>query len=259
MILSKQQLDVFQGIHSCQEKLPEGGGGPHMLCRGVDKGKSRGFGVCAVVSLPLAVSKWFCVSAEHYDSLTGSLRLITIKPMAAPLNYSYPDSSNHSQDSVILNGEVLAELTISAGSVCLQVNMGLKQKSDIEHYRNKLRLKAKRKGYSDGPVSGGSGSTGGHRHSHRERLRRENASLDLEDALGPVEDRNPSTYVKYRRSESQREPAYWSRQSLNTPSPVETELDLLVMRERSRRGIRNSGYDVSLNITATFLRRPSTL
>lgn len=47
-------------------------------------------------------------------------------------------------------------------------------------------------------------------------------------------------------SESQREPAYWSRQSLNTPSPVETELDLLVMRERARRGIRNSGYDVSL-------------
>lgn len=46
-------------------------------------------------------------------------------------------------------------------------------------------------------------------------------------------------------SESQREPAYWSRQSLNTPSPVETELDLLVMRERARRGIRNSGYDVS--------------
>lgn len=165
---------------------------------------------------------------EHYDSLTGSLRLITIKPMAAPLNYSYPDSSNHSQDSVILNGEV---------------NMGLKQKSDIEHYRNKLRLKAKRKGYSDGPLSGSSGSGGGHRHSHRDRLRRENASLDLEDALGPVEDRNPSTYVKYRRSESQREPAYWSRQSLNTPSPVETELDLLVMRERSRRGIRNSGYD----------------
>ncbi|GAA6094427.1 UPF0606 protein KIAA1549L isoform X2 [Tachysurus ichikawai] len=160
---------------------------------------------------------------QHYDSLTGSLRLISIKPMAAPLNYSYPDSSNHSQDSVMLNGEV---------------NMGLKQKSDIEHYRNKLRLKAKRKGYSDGPTN-----SGGHRHSHRERLRRENASLDLEDTRGPAEDRNPSTYVKYHRSESQREPAFWSRQSLNTPSPVETELDLLVMRERARRGIRNSGYD----------------
>uniref|UniRef100_A0A8C1LU89 KIAA1549-like a n=1 Tax=Cyprinus carpio TaxID=7962 RepID=A0A8C1LU89_CYPCA len=155
-----------------------------------------------------------CLFADHYDSLTGSLRLITIKPMAAPLNYSYPDSSNHSQDSVILNGEV---------------NMGLKQKSDIEHYRNKLRLKAKRKGYSDGPVTGSSG----HMYSHRDRMRRENASLDLEDLRGPKEDRKPSTYVKYRRS----------RQSLNTPSPVETEMDMLVMRERSRRGIRNSGYD----------------
>lgn len=75
--------------------------------------------------------------------------------------------------------------------------MGLKQKSDIEHYRNKLRLKAKRKGYSDGPGSSGSGS--GHMYSHRDRLRRENASLDLEDLRGPKEDRKPSTYVKYRR------------------------------------------------------------
>lgn len=33
----------------------------------------------------------------------------------------------------------------------LQVNKALKQKSDIEHYRNKLRLKAKRKGYYDFP------------------------------------------------------------------------------------------------------------
>lgn len=73
--------------------------------------------------------------------------------------------------------------------------MGLKQKSDIEHYRNKLRLKAKRKGYSDGPVTGSSG----HMYSHRDRMRRENASLDLEDLRGPKEDRKPSTYVKYRR------------------------------------------------------------
>ena len=39
---------------------------------------------------------------------------------------------------------------------------------------------------------------------------------------------------------------YRSRQSLNSPSPGETEMDLLVTRERPRRGIRNSGYDVSV-------------
>ncbi|KAK1804592.1 hypothetical protein P4O66_020586 [Electrophorus voltai] len=178
---------------------------------------------------------------EHYDSLTGSLRLLAIKPMATPLNYSYPDSSNHSQESVILNGEV----GLPSGLLKL-VNMGLKQKSDIEHYRNKLRLKAKRKGYNDSPTGGGRG----HRHDQRERLRRGNASLDLE-ALGPAEDRKPSTYIKYRRSESQREPPYWSRQSLNTPSPVEPDLDLLFMGKRSRRGIRNSGYDLAaLNVLA---------
>lgn len=33
----------------------------------------------------------------------------------------------------------------------------MKQKSDIEHYRNKLRLKAKRKGYYDFPQSDNKG------------------------------------------------------------------------------------------------------
>lgn len=46
---------------------------------------------------------------------------------------------------------------------------------------------------------------------------------------------------------------YRSRQSLNSPSPGETEMDLLVTRERPRRGIRNSGYDVSLLATSSEL------
>lgn len=50
--------------------------------------------------------------------------------------------------------------------------------------------------------------------------------------------------VKYRHSEV-KYPEYRSRQSLNSPSPGGTEMDLLVMRERPRKGIRNSGYDVS--------------
>lgn len=33
------------------------------------------------------------------------------------------------------------------------MDKALKQKSDIEHYRNKLRLKAKRKGYYDFPLA----------------------------------------------------------------------------------------------------------
>lgn len=37
-------------------------------------------------------------------------------------------------------------------SLSSKVNKALKQKSDIEHYRNKLRLKAKRKGYYDFPA-----------------------------------------------------------------------------------------------------------
>ncbi|KAJ8002795.1 hypothetical protein DPEC_G00162680 [Dallia pectoralis] len=178
-------------------------------------------------------------NADPYEEHTGSLRLITIKPMAAQPTYSYPSSSSHSQDSVILNGEA---------------NTGLKQKSDIEHYRNKLRQKAKRKGYCDFPVT----ENGLHPFNPpRERHARH------DNAKGPMtaEEKRASYAGCHIRSEDEnddgdydiptsrqppsREPAYWSRQSLanSSPSPVETEMDLLVLRERSRRGIRNSGYD----------------
>lgn len=43
---------------------------------------------------------------DHYDSSSGSLQLLSIKPMTAPPNYSHPASSDRSQDSAIFNGEV---------------------------------------------------------------------------------------------------------------------------------------------------------
>nr|XP_046202885.1 UPF0606 protein KIAA1549L-like isoform X6 [Oncorhynchus gorbuscha] len=162
-------------------------------------------------------------NADPYEDHTGSLRLITIKPMAAQPTYSYPSSSSHSQDSVVLNGEA---------------NVGLKQKSDIEHYRNKQRQKANRKGYCDFPVT----DNGIHPFNPRERhSRHENAK----EPMTAEEKRASYAGCHIRRHPPSREPAYWSRQSLaaSSPGPVETEMDLLVLRERSRRGIRNSGYD----------------
>ncbi|KAJ8248949.1 hypothetical protein GJAV_G00229530 [Gymnothorax javanicus] len=165
---------------------------------------------------------------DPYDASTGSLQLISIKPMAAPPSYSHPashpTSSDRSQDSTILNGEV---------------SMALKQKSDIEHYRNKLRLKAKRKGYYDFPAVDSSSKSYALRQMHGLH----SVQLDLNTGLDPEEER-ASTYIKSRRRHSQMAtPAYRSRQSLSSPSPNETEMDLLVMRDRSRRGVRNSGYD----------------
>ncbi|KAM6973308.1 UPF0606 protein KIAA1549L, partial [Aplochiton taeniatus] len=153
---------------------------------------------------------------------TGSLRLISIKPMMAQQpTYSYPSSSSHSQDSVILNGESV---------------LGLKQKSDIEQYRKKLRQKARKKGYGEFSLS----ENGSHAYSQRDRQGWHNS--------GPkepmtAEEKRASFAGCHKRYSQPREPTYWSRQSLSSPSPVETEMDLLVLRERSRRGIRNNGYD----------------
>ncbi|CAL8263367.1 unnamed protein product [Merluccius merluccius] len=158
-----------------------------------------------------------------YEDHSGSLRLITIKPMTAQPTYSYPSSSSHSQDSVVLNGEAN--------------HNGLKQKSDIEHYRNKLRQKARRKGYGEFSLSG----SGSHAHGQRDARhgRHENG---LKEPM-TAEEKRASFAGCHKRYSHPREPAYWSRQSLSSPSPVETEMDLLVLRERSRRGIRNNGYD----------------
>ncbi|XP_045071047.1 UPF0606 protein KIAA1549L isoform X1 [Coregonus clupeaformis] len=166
---------------------------------------------------------------DPYDTSFGSLQLISIKPMTAPPTYSHPASSDRSQDSAILNGNG-------------ELNLALKQKSDIEHYRNKLRLKAKRKGYYDFPSADGSGSSS-RVLAQRQRHGHERAPGEHGTSPEPDEDR-ASTYVKSRRRHSQvRQRTYRSRQSLNSPSPGGTEMDLLVMRERPRRGIGNSGYD----------------
>ncbi|XP_077424414.1 UPF0606 protein KIAA1549L isoform X3 [Vanacampus margaritifer] len=158
---------------------------------------------------------------DPYDDHTGSLRLITIKPMTAQPTYSYPSSSSHSQDSVIPNGEAN--------------HAGLKQKSDIEHYRNKLRQKARRKGYGEFSLSEG----GSHGYGHSRHSRHDNGVKEPMTA----EEKRASFAGCHKRYSHPREPTYWSRQSLSSPSPVETEMDLLVLRERARRGIRNNGYD----------------
>ncbi|KAG5270092.1 hypothetical protein AALO_G00188590 [Alosa alosa] len=166
---------------------------------------------------------------DPYDTSSGSLQLISIKPMAAPPTYSHPASSDRSQDSAILNGEV---------------SLALKQKSDIEHYRNKLRLKAKKKGYYDLPLAGG--SSGSNAVSQRYERGHQRAPHEQGRPL-ENEDERSSTYVKSHRRHSQvRHPAYRSRQSLNSPSPGGTEMDLLVMSgygacTQSPR----SGYDVT--------------
>ncbi|XP_037304182.2 UPF0606 protein KIAA1549L isoform X1 [Pungitius pungitius] len=163
---------------------------------------------------------------DAYDTSSGSLQLISVKPTAGQPHYTHPASSERGQDSAIVNGEV---------------NLALKQKSDIEHYRNKLRLKAKRKGYYDFPSTEGSSS--GRAVVQRQRHSHERAAGEHGRPLEPDDERG-STYVKSHRRHSQvGQPAYRSRQSLSSPSPGGTEMDLLVMRERPRRGIRNSGYD----------------
>ncbi|XP_066894129.1 UPF0606 protein KIAA1549L homolog isoform X1 [Kogia breviceps] len=162
-------------------------------------------------------------SADPFDTSSGSVQLIGIKPTVLPVVHP---TSDRSQEPVVLNGEV---------------NKALKQKSDIEHYRNKLRLKAKRKGYYDFPPVEASKA-----QMERKKMY-EKAPKEIEHGLDPDPEMcAPFTEAKNRQQ--MKNSVYRSRQSLNSPSPGETEMDLLVTRERPRRGIRNSGYDTEPEI-----------
>ncbi|XP_042322097.1 UPF0606 protein KIAA1549L homolog isoform X2 [Sceloporus undulatus] len=155
---------------------------------------------------------------DPFDTSSGSVQLIAIKPVALPPAHPVSDRS---QETAVLNGEI---------------NKALKQKSDIEHYRNKLRLKAKRKGYYDFPsVDNNKGLT------DRKKIY-EKAQNEIDHILDPDTD-GSSPFIEPRNRQQMKNSVYRSRQSLNSPSPGETEMDLLVTRERQRRGIRNSGYD----------------
>nr|XP_056707114.1 UPF0606 protein KIAA1549L homolog [Euleptes europaea] len=157
-------------------------------------------------------------SIDPFDTSSGSVQLIAIKPVALPPVHP---TSDRSQETAILNGEV---------------NKALKQKSDIEHYRNKLRLKAKRKGYYDFPqVDNNKGLV------ERKKMY-EKAQNEIDHILDPDTD-GSSPFVEPKNRQQMKNSVYRSRQSLNSPSPGETEMDLLVTRERQRRGIPNSGYD----------------
>ncbi|XP_042197521.1 UPF0606 protein KIAA1549L [Callorhinchus milii] len=161
-------------------------------------------------------------SDDLFDTSSGSVHLLSVKPLAAPPVYSQP-ASERSPDQTVVNGEV---------------NKALKQKSDIEHYRNKLRLKAKRKGYYDFPDMEGNQPL-----TDTQRKMYERGQMEINRVLED-DSRIPFTYTEPRNRQTHpRNHVYRSRQSLNSPSPGGTEMDLLVTRERSRRGIRNSGYD----------------
>ncbi|XP_066439361.1 UPF0606 protein KIAA1549L homolog isoform X2 [Eleutherodactylus coqui] len=162
--------------------------------------------------------------SDPFDSSSGSVQLIAIKPVSIPPALTV---SERNQEMSIINGEV---------------NKALKQKSDIEHYRNKLRLKAKRKGYYDFPPIESKSL------NDRKRKAYSKTQMEINNALDAGTDTSsPFAEPKNRQSSMKNHP-YRSRQSLNSPSPGETEMDLLVTRERPRRGIRNSGYDTEPEI-----------
>ncbi|XP_056382576.1 UPF0606 protein KIAA1549L homolog isoform X2 [Hyla sarda] len=164
------------------------------------------------------------IISDPFDSSSGSVQLIAIKPVSIPPALTL---SERNQEMSIINGEV---------------NKALKQKSDIEHYRNKLRLKAKRKGYYDFPPIETKSL------NDRKRKAFENTQMEIDNVLDAGTDTSSPFAEPKNRQASMKNHPYRSRQSLNSPSPGETEMDLLVTRERPRRGIRNSGYDTEPEI-----------
>lgn len=98
---------MFDIISHCQlkrEKQSERHKGGMAVCSPLtDNVMIRGVCSLCMSELPLC-------SSDPYDTSSGSLQLISIKPLAAQTNYSHP--SDRSQDSAVVNGEVMHTQTI---------------------------------------------------------------------------------------------------------------------------------------------------
>lgn len=101
---------MFDIISHCQLKRERHKGGVTVCSPLTDNVMIRGICSLCMSELPLC-------SSDPYDTSSGSLQLISIKPLAAQTNYSHPVSSDRSQDSAVVNGEVMHIQTIDSHEI----------------------------------------------------------------------------------------------------------------------------------------------
>ncbi|XP_075705666.1 UPF0606 protein KIAA1549 homolog [Rhinoderma darwinii] len=165
-------------------------------------------------------------SSEASRQLPSRIQLIAMQPMAAPP----------------MHGLSTAEREVAANKVNREIQTTLRHKSEIEHHRNKIRLRAKRKGHYEFPLVDVVGMTD---TKERQRMYRR-AQMQFDKILEPVLG-VPTVFIEPRRSSRARRSPKQRRKQQGSSSPPDADRDRLITTDsdgtyKRPPGVSNSAY-----------------
>ncbi|XP_075066743.1 UPF0606 protein KIAA1549 homolog isoform X2 [Mixophyes fleayi] len=165
-------------------------------------------------------------SSEASRRLPSKIQLIAMQPMAAPP----------------MHGLSVAEREMEANKINREIQTTLRHKSEIEHHRNKIRLRAKRRGHYEFPLVDVVGMTD---TKERQRIYRR-AQMQFDKILDPVLG-VPAVFIEPRRSSRARRSPKQRRKQQGSSSPPDADRDRLITTDsdgtyKRPPGVSNSAY-----------------
>ncbi|NXH45642.1 K1549 protein, partial [Dicaeum eximium] len=173
---------------------------------------------------------------EHVDRMSRSsdasrrvpskIQLIAMQPMAAPP----------------VQNSVLSDRVAETNKINKEIQTALRHKSEIEHHRNKIRLRAKRKGHYEFPVVDDVVVVDS---KEQHRIYRK-AQMQIDKILDPGGN-VPTVFIEPRKSSrAKRSPKQRRRHQING-SPIDAEKDRLITTDsdgtyKRPPGVNNSAY-----------------
>ncbi|XP_033918728.1 UPF0606 protein KIAA1549 homolog isoform X3 [Melopsittacus undulatus] len=173
---------------------------------------------------------------EHVDRMSRSsdasrrvpskIQLIAMQPMAAPP----------------VQNSVLSDRVAETNKINKEIQTALRHKSEIEHHRNKIRLRAKRKGHYEFPVVDDVVVVDS---KEQHRIYRK-AQMQIDKILDPGGS-VPTVFIEPRKSSrAKRSPKQRRRHQING-SPIDAEKDRLITTDsdgtyKRPPGVNNSAY-----------------
>ncbi|XP_029455631.1 UPF0606 protein KIAA1549 homolog [Rhinatrema bivittatum] len=180
-------------------------------------------------------------TSEASRRIPSKIQLIAMQPITAPAL----------QNLAILDREA------ETNQINREIQTALRQKSEIEHHRNKIRLRAKRKGHYEFPVIDAVG-VGDTKEQHR-IYRKAQMQIDkILDPGGSV----PTVFIEPKKSSrAKRSPKMRRRHQVNG-SPADMEKDRLITTDsdgtyKRPPGVNNSAYISDPDLTPEPQMPPS--
>ncbi|XP_041443832.1 UPF0606 protein KIAA1549 isoform X2 [Xenopus laevis] len=165
-------------------------------------------------------------SSEAGRRLPSKIQLIAMQPIAAPP----------------MHGLSVAEREAEVNKINREIQTTLRHKSEIEHHRNKIRLRAKRKGHYEFPLADMVGITD---TKERQRMYRK-AQMQFDKILDPVSGM-PTVFIEQRKSSRSRRSPKQRRRQQGSGSPPDADRDRLITTDsdgtyKRPPGVSNSAY-----------------